>query len=236
MRGAAIRSKVLIRGLLSRLRSGWRRRSAAAIFSEIYHTNFWGSPDSRSGAGSDLVQTAEVRRWLPEIVREIGARSMLDVPCGDFHWMREVELDLDYVGADVVSDLIARNQEVYGGQRRTFVVCDEIRQRPPQADLVFCRDLLVHFSYADISAALRNIVASGATYLLTTTFPGRSNFDIATGQWRPIDLQAQPFGLPAPVELLNEKCTEGGGDWSDKSLGLWRVVDVEAALMQARKP
>ena len=47
-----------------------------------------------------------------------------------------------------------------------------------------------------------------------------------TGDWRPLDLERDPFGFPAPLELLNERCTEGGGIFADKSLGLWRTADL----------
>jgi hypothetical protein len=98
----------------------------------------------------------------------------------------------------------------------------------PAVDMVFCRDLLVHLSYADAFAALRNLRASGSTYLFTTTFTRRSrNFDIpTTGEWRPLNLQLAPFGFSEPLTLINEKCTEGDGSWSDKGLGLWRISDL----------
>jgi hypothetical protein len=101
------------------------------------------------------------------------------------------------------------------------------RLRPPAADLLLCRDCLVHLSFADIDKALRNIRRSSLAYLLTTTFPAESvNADIVTGDWRPLNLQAAPFNLPTPVELINEGCTEGDGAFADKSLGLWRIRDL----------
>jgi hypothetical protein len=61
---------------------------------------------------------------------------------------------------------------------------------------------------------------SRSTYLLATTFPKHeTNGDIKTGQWRPINL-ASMFGLPAPIELISENYN---GEFSDKSLGLWRL-------------
>ena len=99
-------------------------------------------------------------------------------------------------------------------------------------DLVLCRDCLVHFSLADITAVLGNVAESAPTYFAATTFPGRgTNRDIKTGGWRPLDLQAGPFFLPEPLVLINERCTEAGGVYADKSLAIWRVAD----LPQARK-
>ena len=101
---------------------------------------------------------------------------------------------------------------------------DLTRDALPPADLLLCRDCLVHLSYADIRRALANVARSGIPYVLTTTFPGaKANEDIVTGDWRVINLEAAPFGFPPPLHLLNEGCTEAGGLFADKSLGLWRT-------------
>src|SRR5437870_5350350 len=79
-------------------------------FTDIYQQNGFGGKDSVSGPGSDLSQTAALREALPGLLREIGARTLLDAPCGDFFWMREARLDLDhYTGGDIVPEIIARN-------------------------------------------------------------------------------------------------------------------------------
>ncbi len=199
------------------------------MFTDIYRNSSFGGKDSRSGAGSDLIQTAEVRRRLPALLQQIGIQTMLDIPCGDFHWMKAVELDVRYTGADVVAEMIQRNQQQYGNESHRFVTLDLVRDELAKVDLVFCRDVLVHFSFEDVFAALRNIKRSGSEYLLTTTFTARDgNIDIRTGQWRPLNLERPPFGFPPPILIINEKCTEGDGSWGDKSLGLWKVRDLQA--------
>ena len=79
---------------------------------------------------------------------------MLDVPCGDFYWMRLVPLDVDYTGGDIVSDIVARNQAQYGDERRRFLRLDLLQDPLPAADLIFCRDCLVHLSNAHIRRAV----------------------------------------------------------------------------------
>jgi len=209
--------------------SSRKSRALHEVFSKVYRTNFWGSPESRSGAGSDLTQTAEIRKRIPEVIAHLGARTMLDIPCGDFHWMKELELDAEYIGADIVEELVRKNRELYSNSLRNFVVCDITKGPLPTVDLVLCRDLLVHLSYRDAFAALRNLRLSGSEYLLTTTFTERSqNFDIpTTGKWRPLNLRLAPFNFGKPLLLVNEKCTEGDGAWSDKSLSLWRIADLQ---------
>lgn len=62
---------------------------------------------------------------------------------------------------------------------------------------------------------------------MTTTFTGpRPNHDIATGGWRTLNLTLAPFNFPPPLRVVNEKCTEGGNAFSDKSLGVWALGDL----------
>ena len=74
---------------------------------------------------------------------------------------------------------------------------------------------------------MANFKRSGARVLLTTTYTaGRANTDTADGEWRPIDLTGPPFGFPPPLRLINEGCTEGGGTFADKSIGVWKLEDL----------
>jgi len=206
-------------------------RPADDIFREIWKGNGWGGRGSISGPGSDLEQTKVVRKDLPALCDDFGIHSMLDVPCGDFHWMKHVDLgNVDYAGADIVTELIDQNAQ-YCMSNIHFCTLDLIKDALPTVDLVFCRDCLVHLSYKDTYLALGNICKSGSTYLLTTTFTGRQcNFNIATGQWRPINLQVSPFLFPPPLKLINEECTQRDGAYSDKAIGLWQVSDIRESL------
>lgn len=196
-------------------------RPQPEVFDAIYDSNHWGGSESRSGTGSSIAQTHVIRQALPEILATLGCRSILDAPCGDFNWLSRVPLDVDYVGYDVVERVIVQNKTRYASSRVRFVHADITSSPLPAVDLILCRDCLVHFSYADIYLALRRFLDSGARYLLTTTFPGRSNRDIATGDWRPLDFEREPFRFPAPLRVINEECTEFRGAYRDKSLGLW---------------
>ena len=192
-----------------------------ATFTKKFHRHRARHMDSLSGPGSDLAQTAAVRRRLPELLRELQCSSLLDLPCGDFYWMNTLELDIDYVGGDIVAELIARNQQQYAGARRAFRRLDLQQDDLPATDFVLCRDCLVHFSNREVTLALRNIKRSGSRYLLTTTFINRDrNSDIVTGKWRPLNLQRAPFGLPAPIELIDE--AHPVRRYRDKQLGLWK--------------
>jgi hypothetical protein len=201
----------------------------ADIFYKMSQTFQQQNEESISGPGSSLKQTAEIRRSLPLLFSSLEINSMLDAPCGDFNWLPHVELKLEeYIGIDVVPSIIEKNRNRYENELRKFYVSDIARDFLPSCDLILCRDCLVHFSDEDVFSVLRNFCKSGAKYLLTTTFPQKpANMNIQTGSWRPLNFQLPPFNFPPPFKLLNEKCTEGNGQFADKSLGLWLISDLE---------
>lgn len=205
-----------------------RGRHLDRIFSGIHAGNLWGEKESVSGPGSSLAETAAVRAGLPALLREIGARTLTDAPCGDSFWITRTDLDLDrYVGIDIVPELIARNRELYGTAARAFEVRDLTCDPLPRADVILCRDCWIHFSCYYIRRGLTNFQRSGSTYLLTTTYRGLpENRDILTGQWRPIDLELPPFSFPPSLRRLHEKDCEVDGLCLERGLGLWRLRDL----------
>lgn len=208
-----------------RIRQELKRLRMRAIFTRVYRENRWGDAESRSGSGSNLAQTATLRRELPELLQSLGVKSMLDIPCGDFAWMRQMELpQLRYLGADIVQEMIAANNARYRDEQRSFVCLDLTKDALPRADLIFCRDCLVHLPYKDIFLALANMRKSGATYLVTTTFTGvEQNSDIYyVGEWRPLNFLLPPFSFPPPQRLL----VENSPVRPDKALGVWKLSDL----------
>jgi methyltransferase family protein len=200
-----------------------RRR---AEFTGIFQQNAWGDPESVSGPGSNVARASLFRADLEALVRSLKPRTLLDAPCGDFNWLRHFDLGFErYVGVDIVPVLIARNRAKFGSKRHRFLVRDMVRDRLPRADLIFCRDGLVHLSHAEIFATLRNFRRSRSTWLLTNTFTDRENRELPG--WHPLNLQAPPFALPPPLGLIDEQCFTGGGAYRDKRLALWRLSDLD---------
>lgn len=194
-----------------------------AVFDRIYQDNGWQNDESVSGAGSTHQATRAIRERLPYVFERRGITSVLDIPCGDYNWWPMMKLlqPLEYIGGDVVFDLIGDNIEKF--PQVDFRVLDVVRDNLPRVDLIFVRDLLGHLSNREVKQALANIRWSGARFLMATTFPDYENSgDIETGQWRPINLD-QFWGLPPALEYINEVCMAGDGQFTDKSLGLWRV-------------
>ncbi len=199
------------------------------VFFDIYRRRAWGEDcESVSGPGSSSARTSSFRDAIAVLLRELKARTLLDAGCGDFNWMKLVQLDVEqYFGVDVVPELISVNQRLYGNADRTFITLDLSRDPLPKTDLILSRDCLVHFSFRDIFAAINNFRDTEATYLLTTTFPGIDvNLDVVTGGWRYLNLQMPPFNFPEPLKLIEENRIVSEGVTIVKYLGLWHLRDI----------
>lgn len=202
--------------------------SVSNVFINIFNSNKWTSKESISGTGSEIKTTSLIRESLPNILDKYDIKSILDIPCGDFNWMKEVSLDgIKYIGADIVPKLIEDNKIKY--PKYDFKVMDVITSQIPKVDLIIVRDCLVHLSNDNVKKAINNIKNSGSKYLLTTSFVDKNNTkDIIDGEWRSINVNKEPFSLPKPVEILPDGGIEFYGDkYKNKSMVLINIGDIE---------
>lgn len=191
------------------------------IFTEIYRKHKWHSTETVSGPGSTVSATKFLRSELEKILKIYNITSILDIPCGDFNWMRLLERHgIRYLGMDIVDEIIVVNRHKYSSMDTSFQVGNITSMKLPPNDLIIVRDCLPHFSLNKISYALNNIFRSGCKYLLTTTFTTtRINIDIETGGWRPINLQRYPFLLKPICKIREMSCK----NHKDKSLILVKL-------------
>ncbi len=208
----------------------WRMTSTFAPF---YAENRWGDSESVSGPGSNLARTSKLRTELPALLKEIDARTLIDAPCGDFNWMKETNLEVDqYIGIDIIPDLISRNQDLYANDRTQFRLLDLTRDELLRVDVILCRDCFIHFSYKHIAAALKNFKRSRSTYLLTNTYPSwPENTNTRTGDFRHLNLLLPPFNFPPPLKQIDEKPAEEQAEFYGKALGLWKLADLPGSAV-----
>lgn len=192
------------------------------IFSEIYKHNLWGGAESVSGPGSSLHESQRLMEKLPLFFDLFEIKSILDAPCGDFHWMQHVPKgNIHYTGVDIVNELIQTNHQKYANSQIHFLVKNIIEDELPTADLILCRDGLVHLPNLQIKKTIENFKKSGSRFLLTTHFPLLTeNKDIKIGEWRPLNFCLDPFNYPEPILLIKETT-------SVKTMALWKLSDVK---------
>jgi hypothetical protein len=191
-------------------------------FTEIYENNLWCSPESVSGGGSEMQNTKVIRKELPVLIQKFNIKSILDLPCGDYNWMKSVDLSgASYIGADIVEPLVKKNKELYN--QIDFRLLDLTKDILPKVDLIFVRDCLGHLSNENVLLALKNCKESGSKYLLATSFTKWDfNPDIEDGGWKCINLMISPFNLN-PIYLINEDCQEGFPHYNDKCMILFQL-------------
>jgi 2-polyprenyl-3-methyl-5-hydroxy-6-metoxy-1,4-benzoquinol methylase len=206
-----------------------QENSLRNYFSEIYTSNSFKGVQSKSGPGSDFDQTTMISMMLPKLIASLEIETFCDIPCGDFNWMKKVNLSqVEYFGYDIASELVSDLKAKYESDKRHFGELNIVEDEVSAFDLIFCRDLLVHLNYKDAQKAIDNICRSESKYLLTTTFPTRKNninirYKTKKIGWYPINLELEPFNFPAPIEIINENCTEANGEYRDKSLALYEI-------------
>lgn len=197
------------------------------LFKKYYEKNYWRNDESVSGGGSTVEKTKVLREKLESLFSKYEIKSILDVPCGDFNWMRYVNLNnIDYMGGDIVPEMVENNNVKYKKEKVNFKKIDITKDELAKVDLIFVRDCFVHLSYENIFKALDQIKKSGSKYLLSTSFiKWPRNFDVSNGMWRPINLEKAPFNLNNPIERTEEE-SEKDNHYSDKSLCMYSIDDM----------
>jgi hypothetical protein len=162
-------------------------------------------PETLCGPGSTMHATRTVRAWLPGALRAIKAKVMLDAPCGDLAWMPYADLPCGYLGVDYDAEHVAKARS----KGATAIVAD-LREDPlPACDVIFSRDYFQHLPLADCIATLGNFRKTGARYLIATCHGAGINAECQSGDFRPVNMQLEPFGLGAPIMQTDDP--EGSG-------------------------
>lgn len=195
-----------VAAMLRRARLGRREET----FATPYACGYWGRIQNQpyfSGTGSLPENVGPYLRLVSEYIRANAIRSVVDLGCGDFRASGALDLNgASYLGVDIVSRMIDYNTRHFASDQVRFVRLDFGRDGLPAADLCLIKQVLQHWSNADILTLLPRLdvyrhvlildgwLAAGAT-------PGR-NLDIPTGG-RSRDgglyLEAPPFNWPIDV-------------------------------------
>lgn len=199
-------------------------------FQQYAVENLWRDPESKSGPGSTLDATVNLRYHLGKFLRVGQIRSMIDAPCGDFNWMKAVEFpdDFRYIGGEIATALVEENRRRYEARNRSFIEFDITTTPFPLVDVWFCRDCLFHLPYAYILKALRNFHASKISWIMTSQHLNTTNWknsDIPMAGFRWIDLYSEPFYFPRDVKYQIADYVFNNGQremtmWTREQIGL----------------
>lgn len=191
------------------------------IFDDIYVNNGFGGneetrAETRSGPGSTLDATVNVRKFITDVVNRYDIKSVVDLPCGDFNWMSEIADDFDsYTGMDISKSCITDNRKKY--PQHNFKVFDAITDKIPDCDLLIVRDILGHMPLEYAGKAFNNIKSANWKYLIGTNWlyvnesgvidpklqfkHENENID-EFGQCFLVNFMMEPLNLGAPIEYV----------------------------------
>jgi SAM-dependent methyltransferase len=170
--------------------------SHAEIFNSIYRRNAWAG--AGSGAGSLPQNAKSYMAYLQRFMRSNRIRSVVDLGCGDWRFSRHIDWSgIDYTGIDV-SSVVLETTRNFARPGISFMEMDGLTGDLPAADLLLAKDVLQHWSNAEISHFVARLPQFRMA-LITNGFPpnarSRVNEDIRAGDWRPVDLSQPPFNV-----------------------------------------
>ena len=206
--------------------------SLKETFQDVYtNWRFGGWPESKSGPGSTMEETDIIRQQIKQLVKDKEIKSVVDVPCGDFNWMKDIVYSFEkYTGCDIVPEMIQDNQK-FANSIISFKELDLTQDdiEIPEGDLLIVRDVLGHLPLEDGQKAIANILKSKCKYLLTTTWYSlndpnythenrdntvtvEANWDRGAAAFYPVCLHSAPFNFPKPEFYIEEKPKVDGYD------------------------
>lgn len=182
-----------------------------------------GLPETRCGIGATVANTENIRKELPILFQELGIRSIVDAPCGDFNWLSTVSMkQIDYTGCDIdATNLkIARGRKT-DARTTNFLQLDLRRDAIPTSDMMLCREFLQHLPNSQARDVLANFYYSRTPFLVVTCHKNKENGDIPRpGGFRQLNLELAPFNLPRPLSFIED---------GDHALGLWQREQLYAS-------
>jgi SAM-dependent methyltransferase len=191
-----------------------RRRT----FQDVYERHLWGSDSGSkffSGIGSRGAALQVYVQQMADLLRghcvELGRPlTIVDLGCGDFQVGRALLEEfpgLEYVGCDIVPELVTHNNAAYATDKVGFRQLDLVSDPLPDGDVCLVRQVLQHLSNADIIAFLKRAdyrwiyLTEGHPAIRTGTvnpdkLAGHDvRFDWRTGRGRGVELDRPPFNL-----------------------------------------
>ena len=158
--------------------------------------------------------SALIQRYATELGRP---PVVVDLGCGDFQVgaaLLSKLPDIEYIGCDIVPELITHNNKAFGEDRISFRSIDIVLDPLPAGDICLVRQVFQHLSNKEISAILKRLgtykliyVTEGQPqHLIGPANPDKAagadvRFDWATGRGRGVELDLPPYNASA-VEVF----------------------------------
>jgi hypothetical protein len=186
------------------------------LFEQVYATNVWQDSESVSGPGSNK-NSPTIKDFQDTIMYVItnyvkdNKITIVDLPCGDCNFIFDILTfiinntsvsHIEYYGYDIVEPLIDKLQNTIHSTDKltikfnTFNIVEGVI--PIKVDIILCKELFIHLSFAHINAAIANINKSTFDFFIYGVNFNKINQDIAyscPGECREVSLLIEPFNF-----------------------------------------
>lgn len=182
-----------------------------------------------STSPSSLERTAELRKQLPNLFRDLNIQSIVDCGCGESEWLKQVDFSGQILGIDIVKPLIDDCQKNLWSETHRFQVRNLLADPPESADLWLARDFCGHQGLQDNLCFFKKFLQSESKYLALTSIEGvKNSTTLSLGGFVPINMGAFPQFLGSPVATLAD-----GQQWfRKKTLNLYTQEQIQEVLLK----
>lgn len=189
----------------NKIKKPWPTKMA---MEQVYEQNLWGGLPGEFYSGDGSHDPEIVNPYISSVTEFLSAFDpplvVCDLGCGDFNVGKQLApFTQQYIGVDIVEDLIAFHQKNNSSENTSFQCLDIARDELPKADCAILRQVLQHLSNEEIKAVIDKLT-SYKYIMLTEHLPEgdfKPNLDIISGQGirlkkqSGVDLLKPPFSL-----------------------------------------
>jgi 2-polyprenyl-3-methyl-5-hydroxy-6-metoxy-1,4-benzoquinol methylase len=169
-------------------------------FENIYKKGGWNHNIyniPRSGPGSSLNYTNEIRTFLNNFISENFINTVCDLGCGDLNWIKHTKaFNVDYTGIDIVENLIIEHKINHPTKKfyTKDIISESVTEENEIFDLIIIRDVIFHIKIKDIFSLFENI-KNKFKYILITSCNNSINEDNhdPNCHFSKVNLEIEPF-------------------------------------------
>jgi hypothetical protein len=185
------------------------------VFSNIYKTCAWGSNghskyNGSSGDGSSPEYNIEYIEFVKKFIKDNNIKSVSDGGCGDWRLGSSLyyDMEIEYNGYDVYSDLINHLQTEYDKPKFNFTHLDIFKNKDQikDADLFVIKDVMQHWDDSATKEFVDWIIKTNKFkfVLITNCSPGRNGMtqEGSNGGWRGLSCEHPIFKNRGFVPML----------------------------------
>ena len=135
----------------------FKNKSIKKNFDKVYYENLWTYKNIKSGEGSQ----GRFLNFSVKLIKKkkyINNKIVCSIGCGDFNFGRKIfKLSKNYIGIDIVRDLINLNRKKFKSKKLKFEHLNAINGKLPFAEVYIIRQVFQHLKNENIKKILSKI-------------------------------------------------------------------------------